>query len=45
METANVISSWTLRIAIAMSGGGFRASLFHLGVLKAFGRIGLPQID
>jgi NTE family protein len=34
------------RIALAFSGGGFRASLFHLGVLRAIAELGwLPRVD
>jgi NTE family protein len=34
------------RIALALSGGGFRASVFHLGVLRAIAELGwLPRID
>src|ERR1039458_9345632 len=30
----------TTRIALALSGGGFRASIFHLGVLKRIAELG-----
>jgi NTE family protein len=34
------------RIALALSGGGFRASIFHLGVLKRLAELGwLPRVD
>lgn len=34
------------RIALALSGGGFRASLFHLGVLRRLAELGwLPEVD
>ena len=34
------------RIAVALSGGGFRASVFHLGVLLRLAEIGwLPYVD
>ncbi|HKV92356.1 MAG TPA: patatin-like phospholipase family protein [Candidatus Angelobacter sp.] len=46
MEKGNAISAWAPRIAIAMSGGGFRASLFHLGVLKRLAELGwLKRVD
>lgn len=35
-----------MRIAVALSGGGFRASLFHLGVLRRVAELGwLPRVD
>lgn len=35
-----------MRIGIALSGGGFRASLFHLGVLQRIAELGwLPRVD
>ena len=35
-----------MRIGIALSGGGFRAALFHLGVLRRVAELGwLPRID
>lgn len=35
-----------MRIAVALSGGGFRASLFHLGVLRRIAELGwLPRVD
>ncbi len=34
------------KVGIALSGGGFRASLFHLGVLARFGELGiLPGVE
>lgn len=34
------------RIALALSGGGFRASIFHLGMLRRIAELGwLPRID
>jgi len=34
------------RIALALSGGGFRASVFHLGVLRKLAELGwLPRVD
>jgi NTE family protein len=34
------------RIALALSGGGFRASVFHLGVMRRLAELGwLPRID
>ena len=34
------------RVALALSGGGFRASIFHLGVLKRLAELGqLPRVD
>ena len=34
------------RIALALSGGGFRASIFHLGVLKRLAELGwLQRVD
>jgi NTE family protein len=36
----------TPRLALALSGGGFRASLFHLGVLRRIAEEGwLPRVD
>ncbi len=35
-----------MRVAVALSGGGFRAALFHLGVLRRIAELGwLPKID
>lgn len=35
-----------MKIGIALSGGGFRASLFHLGVLRRVAELGwLPRVD
>lgn len=35
-----------MRIAVALSGGGFRASLFHLGVMRRVAELGwLPRVD
>lgn len=35
-----------MKISIALSGGGFRASLFHLGVLRRIAELGwLPHVD
>ncbi|MEZ5318329.1 MAG: patatin-like phospholipase family protein [Vicinamibacterales bacterium] len=35
-----------MRIGVALSGGGFRAALFHLGVLRRVAELGwLPRID
>ena len=35
-----------VRIGIAMSGGGFRAAVFHLGVLRRIAELGwLPKLD
>lgn len=35
-----------MKIGIALSGGGFRASLFHLGVLRRIAEMGwLPRVD
>jgi NTE family protein len=35
-----------MRIGVALSGGGFRAALFHLGVLRRVAELGwLPKID
>lgn len=35
-----------VRIGIAMSGGGFRAAVFHLGVLRRIAELGwLPDLD
>src|SRR2546425_6770532 len=35
-----------MRIAVALSGGGFRASLFHLGVLRRVAELGwLSRVD
>lgn len=35
-----------MRIAVALSGGGFRASLFHLGVLRRVAELGwLKRVD
>lgn len=35
-----------MRIAVALSGGGFRAALFHLGVLRRVAELGwLPKVD
>lgn len=35
-----------MRVAIALSGGGFRAALFHLGVLRRIAELGwLPRVD
>lgn len=35
-----------MRIGLALSGGGFRASLFHLGVLRRVAELGwLPRVD
>lgn len=35
-----------VRIGIAMSGGGFRAAIFHLGVLRRIAELGwLPDLD
>jgi NTE family protein len=37
---------WKPRIALALSGGGFRASVFHLGVLRRVAELGwLSQVD
>ena len=34
------------RIALALSGGGFRASIFHLGMLRRLAELGwLPEVD
>lgn len=34
------------RIALALSGGGFRASIFHLGLLRRLAEFGwLPEVD
>jgi NTE family protein len=34
------------RIALALSGGGFRASIFHLGLLRRLAELGwLPEVD
>jgi NTE family protein len=34
------------RIALALSGGGFRASIFHLGLLRRLAELGwLPDVD
>ena len=34
------------RIALALSGGGFRASIFHLGLLRRLAELGwLPKVD
>jgi len=34
------------RVALALSGGGFRASVFHLGVLRRLAELGqLPRVD
>src|SRR5437016_6078757 len=39
-------SSLKPRIALALSGGGFRASLFHLGLLRRIAELGwLKSID
>ncbi|UWZ85260.1 patatin-like phospholipase family protein [Occallatibacter riparius] len=36
----------SVRIGIAMSGGGFRAAVFHLGVLRRIAELGwLPHLD
>src|SRR5215510_13580131 len=35
-----------MRISIALSGGGFRAALFHLGVLRRAAELGwLPKVE
>ena len=35
-----------MRAAVALSGGGFRAALFHLGVLRRIAELGwLPMVD
>jgi NTE family protein len=35
-----------MRVAIALSGGGFRAALFHLGLLRRIAELGwLPKVD
>jgi NTE family protein len=35
-----------MRIGVALSGGGFRAALFHLGVLRRVAELGwLPRVD
>jgi NTE family protein len=35
-----------MRVAVALSGGGFRAALFHMGVLRRVAELGwLPSID
>ena len=35
-----------MRVAVALSGGGLRAALFHLGVLRRIAELGwLPRID
>ena len=35
-----------MRAAVALSGGGFRAALFHLGVLRRIAELGwLPRVD
>jgi NTE family protein len=40
------IETITPRIALALSGGGFRASIFHLGVLRRLAELGwLPKVD
>ena len=34
------------RIALALSGGGFRASIFHLGMLRRLAELGwLPEVQ
>jgi len=43
-ESGLKIAKW--RIALALSGGGFRASVFHLGVLRRLSEAGwLGKVD
>jgi NTE family protein len=45
-DNRNDVEAWKPRIAVAMSGGGFRASLFHLGVLRRLAELGwLKRVD
>jgi NTE family protein len=40
------VEAITPRIALALSGGGFRASIFHLGVLRRLAELGwMPKVD
>lgn len=41
-----MFSSFTGKVGLALSGGGFRASLFHIGVLAQLAELGvLPRVE
>jgi predicted acylesterase/phospholipase RssA len=40
-NTLAVLDSWRGKVGLALSGGGFRASLFHLGVLARLAECGV----
>ena len=44
--TKSRVAESSMKIGIALSGGGFRASLFHLGVLRRIAELGwLARVD
>jgi predicted acylesterase/phospholipase RssA len=43
VNRAGATTQWAqVRVGLALSGGGYRAALFHAGVLDAFGQLGIP---